>query len=165
MQEDESSTCLGLHGRTGIALVALASSAYTQSFLVPAYSGTPTLWGKYAINPYERLSALRQDSLVDAYIDAFVALVSQIEVVFVGFLLGLDLKLIWVNSYGASVVTKTQPISSVSKLQELPVQKSPDHNSSDPSKLSLPSTTMTPPHPSSTFSRNRAPDTTPTKNS
>ncbi|KAF2295632.1 hypothetical protein GH714_033407 [Hevea brasiliensis] len=31
------------------------------------------------INPYERLSTLHQDSSVDAYIDAFVDLVSQIE--------------------------------------------------------------------------------------
>ncbi|KAF2295631.1 hypothetical protein GH714_033358 [Hevea brasiliensis] len=59
------------------------------------------------------------------------------------------------QSYGASVVTKTQPISSVSKLQELPVQKFPDHNSSGLPKLAFPSTTMTPPRPSSTFSRNR----------
>ncbi|KAF2289912.1 hypothetical protein GH714_039140 [Hevea brasiliensis] len=35
--------------------------------------------GNMRINPYERLSTLRQDSSVDAYIDAFVALVSQIE--------------------------------------------------------------------------------------
>ncbi|KAF2289078.1 hypothetical protein GH714_026413 [Hevea brasiliensis] len=59
------------------------------------------------------------------------------------------------QSYGASVITKTQPISSVSKLQELPVQKSPDHNSSGPAKPSFLPTTTTPPRPSSTFSRNR----------
>ncbi|KAF2289101.1 hypothetical protein GH714_028914 [Hevea brasiliensis] len=173
------------------------------------------------INPYEHLSTLRQDSSVDAYIDAFVAFVSQIEGLFdqqhLGFFLsGLrddirvrihsqdstdifrtmtlarelelenqfilqstsqqqstsqpkrwnDSGIRWSpsgsgskidmgkQSYEASVVTKTQPISSISKLQELLVQKFPDHNTFGPPKLALPSTTTKPPRPSSTFSRN-----------
>ncbi|KAF2316108.1 hypothetical protein GH714_041091 [Hevea brasiliensis] len=130
---------------------------------------------------------LALDSSVDAYIDAFVALVSQIKDIFYTMTLARELELenqfilqstsqpkrwndsgfCWSpsgsgykidmgkQSYGASVVTKTQPISSVSKLQKLPLQKFLDHNSFGPPKLTFPFTTTTPPRPSSTFSRNR----------
>ncbi|KAF2322338.1 hypothetical protein GH714_012409 [Hevea brasiliensis] len=77
---------------------------------------------------------LALDSSVDAYIDTFVALVSQIE--------GSQLKR-W-NDSGIH----WSPPRFGPKIDM-------DHNSSGPSKLSLPSITTTPPRPSSTFSRNQ----------